>query len=190
MKIEAIKEAKQYWKEQHKKEYHYKLTYNYCIYYYPLPKIIPKKYIKFWDWIQVQFDVILNIGYSVQIFKKIIQNRKENKSEEIIKEQIKNLLAIIIFKEYVFVKWKIEILERTIEIFEIKNNFEDIKSLPKSPILSPFSSFEARIFEELRNLRFKTSENIIEENNFLEENNLIITENIEKSKILIIDAEA
>jgi len=42
----------------------------------------------------------------------------------------------------------------------------------------------------LRNLRFETSENIIEENNYLEENNSIITENIEKSEILIMDVEA
>ena len=42
----------------------------------------------------------------------------------------------------------------------------------------------------MRNLRFETSENIIEENNYLEENNSIITENIEKSEILIMDVEA
>jgi len=58
-----------------------------------------------------------------------------------------------------------------------------LKSFP------PFGPFEARIFEELRNLRFKTLENIIEENNYLEENNSITTENTEKLKILIMDAE-
>ena len=163
------------------------MTYNYCIYCYPLPKIIPKEYIKFWDWIQVQFDAILSTGYSVQIFEKIIQNRKENKSEEIIKEQIKNLLAIITFEEFVFIERKIKILEKTIEIFKIKNNFEDIKSLPKSPTPLPFSFFKARIFEELRNLRFETPENIIE-NNFSEENNSITIKNTEKS-ILIMDAK-
>jgi len=46
----------------------------------------------------------LSTGYSVQIFEKIIQNRKKNKSEEIIKEQIKNLLAIITFEEFVSVE--------------------------------------------------------------------------------------
>jgi len=42
----------------------------------------------------------------------------------------------------------------------------------------------------LRNLRFKTSKNIIEENNYSEENNLITTKNIKKSEILIMDAKA
>ncbi len=65
MKTKAIEEVKQYWKEYHKKEYHYRLTYNYYIYYYPLPKTISKEYIKFWNWIQIQFDAILNTGYSV-----------------------------------------------------------------------------------------------------------------------------
>ena len=110
--------------------------------------------------------MILSTGYSVQIFEKIIQNRKENKSKEIIKEQIKNLLAITIFEEFVSVERKIEILEKTIEIFESKNNFEDIKSPSKSPTPLPFDPFEVRIFEELRNLRFKISENKTEENNF------------------------
>ena len=103
MKTEAIEEAKQYWKE-HKKEHNHKLTYNYCIYCYPLPKIILKEYIKFWNWIQVQFDVILSTGYLVQIFKKIIQSKKKNKSEEIVKEQIKNLLVIITFEEFVSIE--------------------------------------------------------------------------------------
>ena len=48
--------------------------------------------------------MILSIRYSVQIFEKIIQNRKENKSEEIIKEQIKNLLATITFEEFVSIE--------------------------------------------------------------------------------------
>ncbi len=73
---------------------------------------------------------------------------------------------------------------------KIKNNFEDIKSPLKSPTLLPFGSFKVRIFKELRNLRFEISENITEKNNFSEENNLIITENIEKSEILTMDAEA
>ena len=41
----------------------------------------------------------------------------------------------------------------------------------------------------MRNLRFKTLENIIEENNYSEKNNSIITENTEKSEILIMNAE-
>ncbi len=189
MKTEDIEEAKQYWKKQHKKEHYQKLTYNYYIYCYSLPKRIPKEYIKFWDWIQVQFDVILSTGYLVQIFEKIIRNRKKNKSKEIIKEQIKNLLVTIIFEEFVSIERKIEILEKTIEIFETKNNFEDIKSLPKSPTSLPFGSFEVRIFEELRNLRFETPENITKENNYLEDNSSITTKNTEKSEILIMDAE-
>ncbi len=76
----------------------------------------------------MDISTILSTGYSVQIFEKIIQNRKEDKNKEIIKEQIKNLLAKITFEEIVSVEWKIEILEKTIEIFETKNNFEDIKS--------------------------------------------------------------
>ncbi len=62
--------------------------------------------------------MILSTGYSVQIFEKIIQNRKEDKNKEIIKEQIKNLLATITFEEIVSVEKKIEILEKTIEIFK------------------------------------------------------------------------
>jgi len=41
----------------------------------------------------------------------------------------------------------------------------------------------------LKNLRFETSKNIAEKNNFLEKNNLIITENIEKSEKLIMNTE-
>ncbi len=134
--------------------------------------------------------MILSTGYSVQIFEKIIQNRKEDKNKEIIKEQIKNLLAIITFEETVFVQRKIEILKETIKIFKIKNNFEDIKSSSKSSTLSPFGPFEARIFEKLRNLRFEIPENITEENNYSEENNSITTKNTEKSEILIINTEA
>ena len=98
-------------------------------------------------------------------------------------------LAINSFEEIVSVERKIEILEKTIEIFEIKNNFKDIKSPLKSSIPLPFDLFEVRIFEKLRNLRFETLENITEENNFSEENNSITTENTEKSEILIMDAE-